>query len=107
MKALDIPKSGRCGDLVFYRLRRRQFARRYVVPALRRTPATARARGSLGALSKMWRTLLTQEQRQGWNAAAAKVQSRPLLLISTQHLARFRFDSTALEKPHLRPILKR
>ena len=65
MKVLDIPKSGRCKDLVFYRIRRRQFARRYVVPALRRTPATARARGSLGALSKMWRTLLTEEQRQG------------------------------------------
>ena len=79
MKVLDIPKSGRCGDLVFYRVRRRQFARRYVVPALRRTPATARARGSLGALSKMWRTLLTEEQRRGWNGAAAKVQSRPRL----------------------------
>ena len=79
MKVLDIPKSGRCGDVVFYRIRGRQHARRYVVPACRRTQATVRARASLGTLSKMWRTLLTEEQRRGWNTAAAKVLSRPRL----------------------------
>jgi len=79
MKVFDIPKSGRCGDLVFYTIGRRVYARRHVIPTCRRTEATGRARGSLGALSKLWSTLLTEGQRLRWIAAGAKVQSHPRL----------------------------
>ncbi len=92
MKVLDIPKSGRFWDRVFYTIGGRVYARRYVVPARRRTGATGRARGSLGAMAKLWRDLLTEGQRLNWIAAGAKVQSRPRLeqsgpLTGLQHFA--------------------
>ncbi|MEI6392220.1 MAG: hypothetical protein WCT12_14090 [Verrucomicrobiota bacterium] len=57
MKLLDIPKSGRCRDLVFYRIGQGQYACRHVTPTHRHTGATERARGGLGAMSRRWRML--------------------------------------------------
>src|ERR1035438_1141982 len=79
MKVFDIPKSGKCREWVFYRVRDRQYARRYVVPADVRTAARQRARGTMGAVSKAWSHLLTESERRAWMAAAAKVMSRPRL----------------------------
>jgi hypothetical protein len=79
MKVLDIPKSGKCGNLVFYTIGKRVYARRCFIPANRRTQATARARGRLGAMAKAWGKLLTEGQRMRWNAMGAKLQSRPRL----------------------------
>ena len=55
--------------------------RRYVRPKDPRTPPQLRARAVFGAASRAWSwsQRLTEEQRQGWRAAAAKVQSRPRL----------------------------
>jgi hypothetical protein len=79
MHMLDIPKSGRRGDVVFFMIRNRQRERAYVIPKSVRNTATRRTRGAFGALSKAYSTLLTAEQQRAWNAAAAKVLSRPRL----------------------------
>jgi hypothetical protein len=81
MKALDIPKSGRCRDFVYYMRGKKQCRRRYVIPKDPRTPAQRRVRAALSAASKVWShsQQLTEEQRQDWRAAGAKVQSRPRL----------------------------
>jgi hypothetical protein len=79
MHMLDVPKSGRSGDVVFFMVRNRQRERAYVIPRNVRNAATGRARGAFGALSKAFSTLLTSEQQQAWTSAAAKVQSRPRL----------------------------
>jgi hypothetical protein len=79
MHILDSPKSGRYGDVVFFMIRNRQRERAYVIPRTVRNAATKRARTAFGALSKAYSTLLTAEQQHAWNAAAAKVLSRPRL----------------------------
>ncbi len=79
MKILDIPKSGRSGDFVFYMRRKTLCRRRYVVPTNVRTAARRRTRGAFGAIAKAWRERLTEEQRQAWVASAARVKSRPRL----------------------------
>ena len=79
MHMLDCPKSGRSGDVVFFMIRNRQRERAYVIPKSVRNTATRRTRGAFGALSKAYSTLLSEEQQAAWNAAAAKVLSRPRL----------------------------
>jgi hypothetical protein len=79
MIIVDIPKSGRSGDYVFYMRGRKLCRRRYVVPRNVRTPARRRTRGAFGAIAKAWGERLTEEQRQAWIAAAAKVKSHPRL----------------------------
>ena len=79
MIILDIPKSGRSGDFVFYMRRKMLCRRRYVVPTNVRTAARRRTRGAFGAIAKAWRERLTEEQRQAWVASAARVKSRPRL----------------------------
>jgi len=81
VKILDVPKSGRCGDFVFYVRGNKQCRRRYVLPKDPRTAGQLRARVAFGAASKAWShsPQLTQEQREAWRKAAAKVQSRPRL----------------------------
>ena len=81
MKILDIPKSGRCGDFVFYMRGRKLCRRRYVVPRDPRTPGQLRARAAFGAASKAWShsPLLTEEGRQAWGREGAKLRSRPRL----------------------------
>lgn len=79
MKVLDISKSGRCRERVFYRSRYGWCCREHVIPRDRRTSAQSRMREVLGAVSKAWRTLLTEQQRQSCVAAASKVRSHPRL----------------------------
>src|ERR1035437_3544275 len=79
MQIYDIPKSGRCGDYVFYMRRRRLFRRRYVVPRNVRTAARRRTRRDFGAIARAWGGQLTEEQRRGWMASGAKVKSHPRL----------------------------
>jgi hypothetical protein len=82
MKVLDIPKSGKCGDVVFYRVRGRQYWRRHVVPHNPRTAAQRRAREILSVVSKAWNELLTEKERRAWREAGQKVMSRPRLFQS-------------------------
>jgi hypothetical protein len=62
--------------LVFYRIRNRQYARLYVVPADPLTPPRERMRAIMRAVSQAGNTLLTTEQRQAWIVAGNKVLSR-------------------------------
>ena len=79
MKALDIPKNGRCQERVFYRSRFGWCCRAHVVPRDPLTAARSRMREVLGAVSKVWGALLTEHQRQRWVAAAAKLGRDPRL----------------------------
>src|ERR1035437_3518843 len=79
MRILDIPKSGRCGKFVFYMRGKRLCRRLYVVPRNVRTAARRRTRGAFGAIAKAWGKRLTEEQRQAWIVAGAKVESHPRL----------------------------
>jgi hypothetical protein len=81
MKMPEVPTSGRDGLWVYYMRGGKQCRRRYVVPKDPRTPAQRRQRAALSAASKAWSQSqrLTQEQRQDWRAAGAKIQSRPRL----------------------------
>ncbi len=46
MKMLDIPKSGRYGNVVFFMVGNQQRERGYVIPKNVRNAATGRARGA-------------------------------------------------------------
>ena len=71
--------SGRRGKHVFFMRGPKLCRRLYIVPRNVRTAARRRARGAFGAISKAWSQVLTEEQRQAWMVAAAKVQSHPRL----------------------------
>jgi hypothetical protein len=75
MKIIDIPKSGKCGDIVAYESRWGQCQRQLVVPTNRQTAAREARRGAFGRLSRAWGTVLTEAQRQAWNAAGPEVES--------------------------------
>ena len=79
MKTLDIPKSGKCGNIVAYHSRYGNCQRQFVIPANPRTPARERMRGAFGRWARAWGTLLTQQQREAWNVAGPKVQSKTRL----------------------------
>ena len=72
-----VPISGkyRHRNLVFYRRRNRQYARRYVIPRDPRTHAQQHVRAIMGLLSQQWQRL-TEEQRRAWIAVAEQVLSR-------------------------------
>jgi hypothetical protein len=68
---------GRCGDWVYYLLRgNKQYRRRWVRPKDPRTPAQLHSRARLGAASHNYSARLTDEQRDAYIAAGAKLQSR-------------------------------
>ena len=105
-KLLDIPKSGRCGNVVFFVIRNHQRERTYVVPQTVRNAATGRARGAFGTLSRAFNTLLTNPQRAAWNAAAANVQSRSRLgqsgpLTGLQHFVGINSARARIDRPCL------
>jgi hypothetical protein len=79
MTILDIPRSGRDGAYVYYMRGRKLCRRSYVLPKDVRTAGRVRARGAFGAVVKAWSRVLSEEKRRAWNAAAAKVRSRPRL----------------------------
>jgi hypothetical protein len=79
MKILDISQSGKCGTYVSYRSRFGACRRQHIVPANTQTEARQRMRRAFGGYSRAWGGLLTQEQREAWNVAGPKVQSRKRL----------------------------
>ena len=79
MNLLGILRSGRDGDFVYYMRGRNLCRRRDVIPKNVRTTGRRRARGAFGVIAKAWSRVLTEAQRRAWNAAAAKVRSRPRL----------------------------
>jgi hypothetical protein len=78
MKVLDIPRSGKRGNMVWQRNRHGQYSYPAFVPANPRTPAQMAVRGVFGAVSKRWRTL-SEDQRVCWCVAARRKKSRPRL----------------------------
>jgi hypothetical protein len=85
--------SGRCRGYVYWWRKGRLHWRRYVVPKDPHTLAQRRSRAAFGTASKAWseNNTLTQEQRDAWYAAAAKIKSRPRLgqsgpLTAQQHI---------------------
>ncbi len=75
MKTLDIPKSGKCGNIVAYQTKFGSCQRTLVIPANPTSPARQHMRGAFGSLARAWSTPLTQSQRDAWNVAAQKVPS--------------------------------
>src|ERR1035441_5972135 len=78
MKTLDIPKSGKCGGIVWQRNRFCQYSYPAFVPYNPRSPAQWAIRGGFATVSKRWRTL-TQAQRDAWIAVAWTKWSKPRL----------------------------
>jgi len=79
MKTLEVPKSGKCGGRVFYRLHRGQCWRKHFIPHNPRTAAQRRARKDFGLISKAWSERLSETQRQAWVARGARMRSYPRL----------------------------
>jgi hypothetical protein len=92
MIIVDIPKSGRCGQYVFYMRRRKLCRRRYVIPRNVRTAARRRTRGAFGDIAKAWGERLTEEQRLAWVASGAKVKSHPRLWQSGRLTGEMHFE---------------
>ena len=71
-------RSGRCGDWVYYLVRgSKQFRRLWVKPNDPRTPPQLSCRARLGAASKNYSDLLTDEQQDACIAARGQAKSRP------------------------------
>ncbi len=74
------PRSGRCGDYVFYFLPGgQQSRRRWVRPKDPHTPAQLQNRSRMGAASRRYNARLSQAEQNACIAAAAQRQSRPRL----------------------------
>jgi hypothetical protein len=75
---VDVLRSGRWGDWVYYLRGNKQCRRRYVVPHDPRTPKQLRCRAALTAASKAWsqNPQLTPEDRRAWIESGAKAKSR-------------------------------
>jgi hypothetical protein len=76
MKTFDIPKSGKCENIVWQRNRFCQYSYPAFVPYNPHSSAQCAIRGAFSTVSKRWRTL-TQEQRDVWIAVASTIQSKP------------------------------
>jgi hypothetical protein len=79
MKILDIPKSGKCGQVVAFRSRFGLCLRELVIPRNTITPARQFMRGAFGHHSQGYSRTLGDEQRNRWIFAAAQVMSDPRL----------------------------
>jgi len=75
MKVLDIPRSGKRGNMVWQRNRYGQYCYPAFVPFNPNSPAQAEVRGTFGAVSKRWRTL-AEDQRVIWCAVARRKKSK-------------------------------
>ena len=79
MKVLSIPSSGKLGLIVAYKSRFGNCQRTWVSPRNERTPARQQMRGKFARFAPAWARVLTQEQRDAWNVAGPKVQSKKRL----------------------------
>ena len=75
MKVLDIPSSGKRGTIVAYLSPFGLCHRALIVPANTQTPARQHMRRAFGNFARAWSRVLTQAQRDRWNAAGPKVLS--------------------------------
>jgi hypothetical protein len=75
MKVLDIPSSGKRGTIVAYLSPFGLCHRALIVPANTQTPARQHMRRAFGNFARAWNRVLTQAQRDRWNAAGPKVRS--------------------------------
>jgi len=75
MKVLDIPSSGKRGTIVAYLSPFGLCHRALIVPANTQTPARQHMRRAFGNFARAWSRVLTQTQRDRWNAAGPKVRS--------------------------------
>ena len=77
-KCLDpTPRTGRCGDWVYYPVGSKQHRRRYIKPKDPRTPNQLRWRKRLGDASRAYSAGLSDGQQDACIAAGSKVKSRP------------------------------
>jgi hypothetical protein len=79
MKVISIPSSGKISNLVSYKSRFGQCHRAYCIPANTQSPARQKMRGAFGGFAPAWGRVLTQAQREAWDVAGAKVQSKKRL----------------------------
>jgi hypothetical protein len=78
MMKVPYTKSGECAGVVWQRARYGQICYETLTPANPRSPAQVAVRGNFAMVSRRW-SLLTQEQRDVWNAVARTMKSRPRL----------------------------
>ena len=79
MKILDIPKSGKCGQVVAFRSRYGLCLRELVIPRNAITPARQFMRGAFGHHSQVFSRKLSDDQLNRWSLAGAQVMSDPRL----------------------------
>src|ERR1035438_9923068 len=79
MKILDIPKSGKCGQVVAFQSRYGLCLRQLVIPRNTITPARQFMRGAFGHHSQGYSRTLGDEQRHRWIFAGTQVMSDPRL----------------------------
>src|ERR1039458_1304953 len=79
MKILDIPKSGKCGQVVAFQSRYGFCLRQLVSPRNTITPARQFMRRAFGRHSQGYSRKLGEEQRHRWILAGAQVMSDPRL----------------------------
>lgn len=79
---LQVLRSGRCGDWVYYMRGSKQCRRRWAKPMDPKTPKQVRSRARLGAASHEYSEEITTEERNVAIAAGAKRQSRRRLFQS-------------------------
>jgi hypothetical protein len=78
VRVLDIPRSGKRGNMVWQSNRYGQYCYPAFIPYNPRTPAQVAVRGTFGAVSARWRTL-AEEQRVLWGAVGKTQKSKPRL----------------------------
>ena len=79
MKILDIPQSGKRGQIVAFQSRFGLCLRQLVRPRNTRTPARQFMRGAFGRHSQTYSRKLSEEQMDRWQLVAAQVLSDPRL----------------------------
>ena len=79
MKVLSIPSSGKIGREVAYQSPFGNCRRAHVVPRNTPSPAREHMRGKFGDFARAFSRVLTQAQRDLWNAAGPKVRSKTRL----------------------------
>lgn len=79
MKILDVPQSGKRGQVVAFQSPFGLCLRQWVVPRNTITPARQHMRAIFGNNSRMWSGTVSQEQRDRWCATGPQVMSYPRL----------------------------
>ena len=75
MKVLDIPSTGKRGVVVAYMSPYGQCHRALAIPKNTITEARSRVRAAFGSFARGWSKVLTQPQRDAWDAAGPSVKT--------------------------------